>query len=250
MHKTFPGMNPFLEDLTLWPAFHHELVSVLHSSINSPPPSRYLCTTKRREYTVPNPIGQSKDEKRQQEDYIEIREREQGGLITLIDVVDPQNKTTESGRQAILETWRAARGEGASIVEIDLVLQGRPLFDFSREGLPDWDYSVTVVRSTHPDRYELYTSTLYKRLPRFSLPLAKDERNMVVDLGAMFARAFAGGSFAERIDFDYEAPADVISRYAYRIWQRDGHPHGRDEDHWYRAIAYVRGEAAGAIPGS
>ena len=39
------------------------------------------------------------------------------------------------------------------LVEIDLVLQGQPLWDYSRAGLPDWDYAVTVARATQPERY-------------------------------------------------------------------------------------------------
>ena len=63
------------------------------------------------------------------------------------------------------------------------------MLDYAREGLPDWDYAVTVTRATQPDRFEIYTATLQKRLPRFRLPLASDDRDMVVDLQTIYARA-------------------------------------------------------------
>jgi topoisomerase IA-like protein len=29
----------------------------------------------------------------------------------------------------------------------------------------------------------------------------------------------------------------MIREQAYRIWEREGHPHGRDMDHWFEAEA-------------
>jgi hypothetical protein len=29
---------------------------------------------------------------------------------------------------------------------------------------------------------------------------------------------------------------DLIAQIAYRLWQDDGQPHGRDQDHWHRAV--------------
>jgi hypothetical protein len=122
-------------------------------------------------------------------------------LVTLLDFVSPTNKTTEAGKQAYLEKRREGRGHSANLVEIDLVLQGQPMLDYSREGLPDWDYAVTVTRATQPDRFEIYTAVLQKRLPRFSMPLASDERNTVVDMQTIFTRSYEQGGFAAKIDY-------------------------------------------------
>ena len=114
--------------------------------------------------------------------------------MTLVDVVSPANKTTAAGREAYLEKRReSTAAPSANLVEIDLVLQGQPTLDYSRDGLPDWDYAVTVTRSTQPERYEIYTATLQKRLPRFRLPLAADDRDTVLDLHAAFTRVLRPG---------------------------------------------------------
>src|SRR5262245_20129744 len=81
------------------------------------------------------------------------------------------------------------------------------MLDYSLYCLPDWDYAVTVTRCTHPERYEIYTSTLQKRLPRFKLPLAVDDRDTVVDLQAAFARCYDQGGFAAQIDYQKTPPA-------------------------------------------
>src|SRR5205807_8593737 len=112
----------------------------------------------------------------------EVRRRTDGRLVTLVDVAGPVNKTLPEGRAAYLETRRQARAQNASIVEIDLSLPGKPLPDYSRDGLPEWDFAVTLTRCTQPEKYEIYTSTLAQRLPRFKLPLSPDDRDPVPHL--------------------------------------------------------------------
>ena len=58
-----------------------------------------------------------------------------------------------------------------------------------------------VTRSAQPERYEIYTTTLQKRLPRFRLPLACDDRDTVLDLHTAFTRCYDQGSFASQIDY-------------------------------------------------
>ena len=38
---------------------------------------------------------------------------------------------------------------------------------------------------------------------------------------------------------------DKIRERAYGIWEEEGHPPGRAEDHWHRAVREVEGVAAG-----
>ena len=78
------------------------------------------------------------------------------------------------------------------------MLQGKPTLTYSRDGLPEYDYAVTVTRATAPDRYEIYTATLQKRLPKFKLPLAADDRDALLDLQAAFTRAYDLGNFGSR----------------------------------------------------
>ncbi len=262
MPSPFPGMDPYLETASLWLSFHQTLIACLVEVLQ---PRRglsdqYQPRVRERRYVV---------EGEHREEYIEII-RGFGSdtrLVTLLDVVSPSNKTTAAGREAFLGTWEQGKAAGANLVEIDLVLQGQPLLDYSREGLPMWDYEVTVLRPAKPERYEIYTSTLQKRLPRFKLPLAVNERDTVVDLQAAFTRCYDQGGFSTQIDYR-EAPAvplreenrqfldkllgtqhfpgqleslhDRISVAAYYQWRQEGCPHGRDKEHWYMAVEQLR----------
>jgi Protein of unknown function (DUF4058) len=204
MPSPFPGMDPYLEDESLWSVFHHQMVMCLYQVLLPGLVDRYRARVGQRSYTTEQALFTSIVREEHHEDYIEIRQRGDGKLVTLVEVVSPSNKTTSAGRAAYLEKRHEGRAANANLVEIDLVLQGQPTLDYARDGLPDWDYLVTVTRASQPERYEIYTTTLQKRLPRFRLPLASDDRDTVLDLHTAFTRCYDQGGFAGKIDYKRE----------------------------------------------
>src|SRR5436309_11343436 len=210
MPSPFPGMDPYLEDEGIWPVFQHHLVLCLYQILRPGLVDRYRARIGQRHYVTEQALFTSVVREEHTEEYIEIRQRGDGHLVTLLDVVSPSNKATPAGRSAYLEKRREGRNGNANLVELDLVLQGQPTLEYSRDGLPDWDYAVTVTRSTQPERYEIYTATLQKRLPRFRLPLAADDRDTVLDLQAAFARCYDQGAFAAKIDYQRD-PLTTLS---------------------------------------
>lgn len=209
MPSPFPGMDPYLEDERFWPAFQHQFVHCLFQILLPGLVDRYRARVGQRQYVTEQPLFTSVIREERLEEFIEIRQRGDGKLVTLIDVVSPTNKTDPKGRDAYHEKRQEAKTTSASLVEVDLVLRGEPMLEYSREGLPEWDYAVTVTRAAQPDRYEIYTSTLQKRLPRFKLPLATDDRDTVLDLQAAFARCYDQGGFANQIDYGKNPPSPL-----------------------------------------
>jgi len=197
-------MDPFLEDSRYWAAFQHQFVACLYQILLPGLVDRYRARVCQRRYTTEMPLFTSILREEHLEEYVEIRQRGDARLVTHLDVVSPANKTTPQGRCAYLDQRRIAKSQQANLVEIDLVLQGQPTLEYSRDGLPDWDYAVTVTRASQPERYEIYTTTLQKRLPRFRLPLATDDRDQVLDLQAAFARCYDQGGYAGQIDYKVE----------------------------------------------
>jgi hypothetical protein len=234
MPSPFPGMDPYLEASGHWPLFHHDFVRRLCENLQPSIVDQYKTHVQVRQYTTQVEL---------REEYIEIVRRSDEQLVTLLDVVSPSNKTTPAGRAACLSTRQTAKVAGANIVEIDLVLQGQPMFEYSREGLPTWDYAVTIARALQPERYEIYAATLQKRLPRFRVPLAHLERDFVVDLQAVFGLCYDQSDIGTRINYQ-DAPASIQDRIAiaaYYLWQQQGCPHGKDREHWYLAMEQLRG---------
>ena len=206
MPSPFPGMDPYLEDEQVWPVFQHQLVLCLYQILLPGLVDRYRARIGQRHYVTEQALFTSVVREEHQEEFIEVRQRSDGRLVTLVDVVSPSNKTTDAGRLAYLTKRGEAKAGGANLVEIDLILQGQPTLDYSREGLPEWDYAVTVTRAAHAEKHEIYSSTLQKRLPRFRLPLASDDRDTVLDLHASFTRCYDQGGFAAQIDYQRDPP--------------------------------------------
>jgi hypothetical protein len=202
-------MDPYLEDEKLWPIFQHHLVNCLYQILLPGLVDRYRARVGQRHYDTEQALFTSIVREEHHEEFIEIRQRNDNRLVTLVDIVSPANKLTTAGRQAYLDKRREGKTCGTNLVEIDLVLQGQPMLEYSRDGLPDWDYAVTVTRGTQPERYEIYTATLQKRLPRFRLPLAADDRDTVLDLHAAFTRCYDQGNFASKIDYQREPPTTI-----------------------------------------
>lgn len=218
MPSPFPGMDPFLEHPDRWPAFHRHLVAGLYQLLLPGLIDRYRARVIARQYATEMPLFTSVLREEHSEDLIEIRSRADGRLVTLVDVVSPANRTTNAGRTAYLDQRTAALRARSGVVEIDLVTQGKPTLDFNRDGLPEHDYTVTVVRGSAPERFEIYTAAATKRLPKFKLPLAPDDRDTVVDLQVAISRAYDHGEFAKSIDYTSPLPSDVVLSDATRTW--------------------------------
>jgi hypothetical protein len=199
-------MDPYLEDPARWADFHRHLVVTLQQLLLPGLVDRYRTRLHLRRYTSELPLFTTVERHDHEEPAVEIRGRGDGRLVTLVEVVTPANKCTPQGRAAYLADRAAAAGQRAAVVEIDLLSAGRPLLDFDRTGLPAHHQTVTVTRGASPDRYEIYTATVTKRLPKFKLPLAADDRDAVVDLQVAVARAYDLGDFAARTDYGKPLP--------------------------------------------
>ena len=210
MSSPFPGMNPYLEEPAIWPLFHQQLITALYQILLPGLVDRYRSRLVPRQYVSEMPLFTSVVREEHREETIEIRHRSDGRLITLIDVVSPANKATESGRQAYLQRRRSALAEHANVAEIDLVLQGTPMVEYSQEDVAERDYAVVVTRATQPNRPDHYPCTLQKRLPKFRLPMAGDDKEVFVDLHTTFLRSFEQGSFEEQLDYSRD-PATKLA---------------------------------------
>ena len=129
MPSPFPGMDPYLEHEALWPIFHHQMVMALYQTLLPGLVDRYRARVTQRHYATEQALFTSIIREEHHEDLIEVRHRNDGRLVTLVDVVSPANKLSPQGREAYLDRRREGRSHGASLVEIDLVLQGQPTLD-------------------------------------------------------------------------------------------------------------------------
>ena len=104
MPSPFPGMDPYLETAALWPAFHHQFAADLYKLLLPGLVDRYRARVGQRHYVTEQALFTSVIREEHHEDYVEIRQRSDGRLVTLLDVVSPANRISTQGRQAYLDT--------------------------------------------------------------------------------------------------------------------------------------------------
>jgi hypothetical protein len=216
-----PGMDPYLEDPKLWGIFHRHMVAALYQTLLPGLVDRYRARVSARSYRSEVVLFTSVTKEQHDEEYIEIRNRTDGRLVTLVEVVSMGNRTTTAGRLAYQATRSAAQAERAGCVEFDLLTQGSPPIDFDRSSLPPHDTTVTVTRGGTPNRYEIYTSGVRRRLPKFKLPLSADDRDTILDLQLAFVRAYETGQFEKLINYAGPLPPDVRLNTEDRDWLHD-----------------------------
>lgn len=234
MPGPFPGMDPFVEDPAVWPGMHHLLIGetaralqpVLRSrgyyvdigervrlveSGRSVVPDDAIFRSDRAAGGRPEPALATADQPvRVRRSPVEVREgfldvfhAGDNRLVTGIEYLSPTNKIDCRGRRLYRRKQRELGRAGVSLVEIDLLRQGRHLLDVPRpivEDLRPWHYLVNLVRRGSED-YEVDPIRLRDRLPRILIPLRPRDEDAVLDLQAVFDRAYETGPYAERLNY-------------------------------------------------
>jgi hypothetical protein len=218
MPSPFPGMDPFLEQPAHWPAFHRQFVASLYQLLLPALVDTYRARVVTRNYVTELPLFTSVLREPHTEEYVEVRSRTDGRLVAVLDVTCPANKQTRPGTEAYLATRKHAEAARAAVVDIDLLTHGPRLIEFDRSTLAAYDQCITVTRSGAGNRYEVYTATVQKKLPKLRVPLAADDRDALIDLQDVFRRAYDQGAFLSKIDYKADLPAEVTLAADGRNW--------------------------------
>lgn len=142
------------------------------------------------------------------EGYLEIRERDGGKVVTVIEFLSPANKLGGVGQDKYLEKQDEILRSDASLVEIDWVRTGRRVLALPHYDIPvrhRADYLACISPGWRHSRRELYVMPLRQRLPVLPIPLRQHERPIPLDLQALLDHAYAAGRYD---DTDYRAELD------------------------------------------
>jgi hypothetical protein len=246
MPSPFPGMDPFLERSEIWPDFHDSMIAYIREALQPLLRPQYVALTQDRLFVVENnrPIGPDvsifetqppfansgvtatkvietveadlatsilefqHEEIRQP--YIQIIEPASGNrVITAIEVLSPDNKTPGAGLKSYRQKQNELWASGSNLVEIDLWSAGvRTVLGNPDLAVDDLNrrYLVTVNRA-EPTRCEFYAIDLSQRLPRVAIPLKPNDKDVTMDLPAIFQRCYDSGPYPQLLF--YEKPALV-----------------------------------------
>ena len=204
-------MNPYLESPYRWPEIHHQLISEIAASLNSQVVPKYRAAVETRVYIDMSLVGipdvfvakESKQPNLQdssvavftkpervtipspcevKEGYIEIREIATRRVVTVIELLSPANKRSGEGRKKYLKKRHSILESETHFVEIDLLRKGDPMLLIEGQKT---DYQVLVSRVDERPVAERYAFSIRDRMPKFPLPLQKEDTEPPIDLKAL-----------------------------------------------------------------
>ncbi len=251
MPSPFPGMDPYLEHPWIWPGLHNRLIVAIADEISAQLSHRYYVDIEQRVYVgelddpkssrrpdisvvsvsangeaesvLPGtePSGASvltvelpvPDEIR--EAYLEVRDAQDGRLVTAVEILSPSNKRPGRGRELYESKRRGILETSTNLVEIDLLRTGEPMRFFYANGGVESDYRI-LVRRGGSSSATLYAFGVRHAIPAFELPLQLDDYEPVVDIGKLLHEMYDRARFYMRVNYADE-PVPPLS-YADVEW--------------------------------
>jgi hypothetical protein len=240
MPSPFPGMDPYLEEPSLWPDVHHELLSVARELLNRQLRPQYHVRVEERVYisdendpgrkaiipdlkiietgfsgrpktsfletsaAVAEPlILTTLIEDEIHEARLEVIDTNQQAVVTVIELLSPTNKINGSrGRASYEQKRREVMNSSSHFVEIDLLREGDHLH--TRELLPMAEYYVHVSRKDRRPKGYVWPIRLPQRLPVIGIPLKEGDPDAKLDLQEVLATAYERAAYDLQVNYRAE----------------------------------------------
>ncbi len=238
MKCPFPGVDPYLESQGFWADFHARFITYLSDQIADKLPSRYHASigerislithdeasrqakivipdvaiirdqssagsaastsavAEARPTTIPHRMD-SQEELRQT--FVEIVRRDDHSLVTVIELLSPSNKC-EPGLSQYVQKQKQLLREDVNLLELDLLLGGQRL-KLQRPLPPGHAYAL-LSRAQNRPNCEVYAWDLRSPIPTIPVPLSAPDRDIEVDLAAVFEVAYQRGRYADVVHYD------------------------------------------------
>lgn len=130
------------------------------------------------------------------ESYIEIRDRENRELITVIELLSPTNKERGPDREQYLAKRKCILASPAHLVEIDL-LRGHQRMPVKE--MQSCDYLVMVSRYQERPRVGFWPIQLRDRLPEIPIPLRYGDPDAKLDLQPLLDKLYDAAGYGDYI---------------------------------------------------
>jgi hypothetical protein len=230
MPSPFPGMNPYLEQESIWHDFHerwcplvaelltaqvrpHYIVKIDEHIYIHELPAEPLQFLGRSDVMVmrPSAPGSSRGATEileaptrvrlplvdmERSSFVEIRDRDSRQLITAIELLSLSNKYSGPDREQYLAKRGKLLVSPVHFVELDL-LRGGPRMPF--EGLPECDYYALISRAEERYSAGLWPIRFPERLPIIPIPLRPPHGDARLDLQEVLHRIYDAAGYEDYI---------------------------------------------------
>jgi hypothetical protein len=255
MASPFPGMNPYLEQDDAWHDFHERFLPLVaellthqvrpnyivkideHVYVHEPPPDpphflRRADLSVGRSTTSDHerPVVELLDPPVQVQlpildvenlAFVEIRDRRNRELVTVIELLSPSNKRSGSDREQYLAKRGQLARSSAHFVEIDLLRGGKPL---PVEDRLQCDYSVLVSRVEKRPLAGYWPIRLRDPLPAIPIPVRQPDPDARLDLQDILNRLYDAAGYE---DYIYEGSPDPPLTPDQMVWAQQFAPQAR-----------------------
>ncbi|MGL6096818.1 MAG: DUF4058 family protein [Fimbriiglobus sp.] len=222
MPSPFPGMNPFLEHPHAWTDFHQTYIIGLREVLAPRVVPNYYVQVQEHIYfhfvegtrelggvadlgvirkpaqrprkpgsavaTVPAPVHAVFPKfVKERLGYLEICDRDEHTVITVIELLSPANKRPGGDREAYINKRQSLLATDVNFVELDLLRAGPRL---PLDHLPACDYYAIVSRPAQRPTTDVWPVRLREPLPAIPIPLRKGEPEPRLDLQAALHSAY------------------------------------------------------------
>jgi hypothetical protein len=262
MRPQFPGMDPWLEQPTLWPDVHSGLINSIRDTLAPLLAPRYFVGVGTRTTVVAEleidriyqpdvtiHYAQRRGEsggsgvavlepptvmpvevvipvgEEVEETFIAIQELPGRKLVAVIELLSPTNKKTTDGRREYLKNRDDLIKSRVSLVEIDLLRSGAPMPIKSPP--PQTDYRILICRAGRAKSAELYAFSCRSPIPPITIPLLPGDAEPTLDLNAVLH------SLIERARYDliidYGQPPQPPLRSEDEPWAAEIIKRGTDQ---------------------
>jgi len=230
MPSPFPGMNPYLEQSDVWEDFHQRFIThaadalgaavgaaylvkiEVHLILHELPPEetpRYVgradigvtgpptlhAASEQGTITAPFELELPPVEV-ERHSSLEIRDRRDRRVVTVIELLSPSNKKPGSDRDEYLRKRKRLLDDRVHLVEIDLRRGGeRP----RPPDVPSCDYYALVSRAESRPKMGFWPLNLRDPLPVLPVPLTAPDPDARLDLQALLHRVYDGAGYANYI---------------------------------------------------
>ncbi len=234
MPSPFPEMNPYLEQEDVWQDFHERFIPLVATLLGGQLRPRYI--VKIDEHIYVHELGEESRRwvgradvsvgvgtpeaahepvpgaatglleaparvrlpavDRERMSYVEIRDRRDRELVTVIELLSPSNKYIGPDREQYLAKLMEILNGPAHLIEIDLQRGGPPLPAADR---PDCSYSILVSRVERRPHAEFWPVALRDRLPVIPVPVRAPDPDAQLDLQAALDRIYDDAGYADYI---------------------------------------------------
>ena len=234
MPSPFPGMNPYLEQDDAWHDFHERFIPYVATLLGGQLRPRYIVKIDehiyvhelsaesrrwvgRADVSVARPSQEGADAPapgpvtglleaparvrlpavdRERLSYVEIRDRRDRELVTVVELLSPANKHPGADREQYLAKRMELLNGPVHLVEIDLLRGGPPL---PAEDRPDCSYSVLVSRVERRRDADFWPISLRERLPVIPIPVRAPDPDARLDLQAVLDQIYDDAGYADYV---------------------------------------------------